>query len=613
MSEAFDHHRGKEPLLQPTSARRTLVFVGAVVLGFAFVNAFWLYLSTGNWLDLRPSAYVADFVSPVPLAGMFEHPLNVLTYPWMIVVGGLLLGILIFVPIIIAVLYRLAFAALFVLMVWVLGHAPVLAMSLAVACVLAGRTHLRSNMPFLATMLAMVPIVIYIYAFANAGTASMAVQPIQRWALKAPLALGVVSAILAFIGVLTMAALTRYRPGVVWPVLAILLAGPVSIFYAKVGASELDYQLIANRLAAGDAVFEPVMRDRWVVDAGAKGLSRTVLLSRAVADLESRRKELQDRCRKFLDRYATSPRAAAVLWINAQAQSLQLDRPAFELGWVKSTAALTAPASEEAAMAPQRRSELLAEAIGAAQAAWQPLADDFADAPQSALAQWRMAELLLQKVALQAPDGNAQASAAQAYSRLVLADQKIQSALADFAEHEKKVKPAKVFSEAPSLPPQEYYEQSLFKVRRLLWLMDHNNIVRDANAARAMSAYLQVNRFALEPNALPVELERLEKRFGDTCFATNLKLAHAMALGDPSRRADELVILTLQKQDPHAAIEASFELGQLVLQQPFLCQRPDIKTRQTYFAAVLSGPWKELALERLRVLNTTTSQPAMKK
>lgn len=614
MSEAFDHHRGQLPLLQPTSLRRMLILLGVNWLGFGLVNAFWLYLSSGHWLDLRPSAYAADFVSPVPLAEMFEHPLNVLSHPWMIVVGGLLLGIIIFVPIIVAVLYRLPFAGAFVLLVWALGHAPVLAMALAAACVLAGRTKLRSDVPFLGALLGMVPVVLYLYFFANAGTASMAVQPIQRWALKAPLVLAAVSAVAAFIAVLALARLTHYRPGVIWPVMALLLAGPVTTFYVKIGSGELNYQLIANRLAAGDAVFEPVALKHWVAAAGAKGLSQQALLTRAIDDLGERKRLLQDRCRHFLHRYPASPRAAAVMWIDAQCQCLQLDRPAFEQGWIKSTAAYSAPLNETETLAPPRRAELTQEAIGAAQAAWTPLVAQFADSQQAALAQWRLGELQLMKVALpQGGPDDARALVDDAYKRLTAAGLKMQAVLAELDERGKTLKTPKVFSDPPSVPPHEYYEQSLFKVRRLLWLMDQDSLLTDANAARALSAYLQVNRFAQEPNAHRDQLAALAGQYKDTRFGTQLAVACALALGDPNRRADELVILAMQKQDSQAAIEASFELGQLVLQQPSLGQRPDIKTPQAYFQAVTSGPWKDLALERLRVLAAMTTQPATPK
>ncbi len=614
MSEAFDHHRGRLPLLQPTSLRRTLFFLGGNWLAFALVNAFWLYLSSGRWLDLRPSTYVADFVSPVPLAEMFEHPLNVLSHPWMIVVCGLLLGILIFVPIIVSVLYRLPFAGAYVLLVWVLGHSPVLAMSLAVACVLAGRTKLRSNVPFLAALLGMVPVLIYIYAFANVGTASMAVQPIQRWALKAPLALAAVSAVGAFIAVLALARLSRYRPGIIWPVMALLLAGPVTIFYVKIGAGELNYQLIANRLAAGDAVFEPVAMNKWVAAVEAKGLNHQALLTRAIDDLGQRKRLLQERCQHFLRRYPNSKRVAAVMWINAQCQMLQLDRPAFEQGWIKSTAAYPAPLDETESLTPQRRAELTRLAIDSAQAAWVPLPAEFADSQQAGLAQWRLGELQLMKIALPGtPPDEGRGLTVDAYNRLTAAGQKMQAVLAELDERDKSLKSPKVFSEPPSVPPHEYYEQSLFKVRRLLWLIDQDNMLADANAARAMSACLQVNRFAQEPNAHYAQLASLAGQYKDTRFATQLAVTCALAISDPNRRADELVMLAMQKQDSQAAIEANFELGQLVLREPSLCRRPDIKSPLAYFQAVTNGPWKDLAVERLRVLAATPTQPVLPK
>ena len=144
--DAFDHHRGRAPLLRPTRPVRWAVFLAINLIGFAVVNAFWLYLSTGEWVNFSPWAYQRDLASPV--GGMLLQPLSVFRYPWMVLASGLLLAVVIFVPVVVSVLYRLPFAAAFVVMIAAVGHAPLLALTVALGCVLAGRTTWRSRAPW---------------------------------------------------------------------------------------------------------------------------------------------------------------------------------------------------------------------------------------------------------------------------------------------------------------------------------------------------------------------------------------------------------------------------------------------------------------------------------
>ena len=251
--ETYDHHRGQTPLLRPTSRWRTWLFLSVNLLGFVIVNAFWRYISTGRWMDLTLTAYRRELAAP--LGKMLTYPLSVLEYPWMIVVTGLLLALVILIPVIVAVLYRLIYAAMFVVVLAVVGQAPMLAMAVAVGCVLAGRTRLRSDMPFLAAVGGMLPVAGYLYFFGLAEAGSTAMLPLQRLVLNAPLMVGGVSAVLAGAVVLALAQVTKFRPGIVWPVLVVLLAGPCVVFYTQIGPAELDYALITRQLAPGNVLF----------------------------------------------------------------------------------------------------------------------------------------------------------------------------------------------------------------------------------------------------------------------------------------------------------------------------------------------------------------------
>ena len=146
----FDHHRGAEPLLWRTGTFRGHFFVAANLIGFVAANAFLHYLATGRWLDFSADSYRRAIITP--LSEMFLHPLSVFEHPWMIVVTGLLLAAVAFVPIVVAVLYRLWVVWLFVAAIAVVGHAPLLAACLGVGCVMAAITRLRSDLPFMALL-----------------------------------------------------------------------------------------------------------------------------------------------------------------------------------------------------------------------------------------------------------------------------------------------------------------------------------------------------------------------------------------------------------------------------------------------------------------------------
>jgi len=190
----FDHHRGAVPLLRPAGLERTALTVTVSLAAFAVVNSLWHYLGTGQWVDLSGGAFRDDLSGP--LGQSFLQPLSVFSYPWMILVDGLLLGAIVFVPLTVAVLYRLIVAAVFVLVVALVGHAPVLAIMLAAGCLLATRTRWRSDKPFLAALLAMAPVAVYLGVFSSWGL-DIGLAPVQRVVLLAPVAAALVAAVAA--------------------------------------------------------------------------------------------------------------------------------------------------------------------------------------------------------------------------------------------------------------------------------------------------------------------------------------------------------------------------------------------------------------------------------
>jgi len=583
----YDHHKGMAPLLRPTSRWRSGLFLLVNLAAFALINAFWQYLATGRWINFSIEAYRHDLAKP--LTEIFLKPLGIFTHPWMILVTGLLLALVIFVPVIVAVLYRLPFAAVFVAVVVVIGHAPVLALTLALGCMLAARTPMRSDMPFLAALLGLLlPATLCIAVSLYVGAGAAVLQPIQRWLLCVPPLLAVVAATIASAVVLALAQATSFRPGVVWPVLAIMLAGPMLVFFTKIGAGELDYALIANDLAPGNTIFSASLRDEWSRANRGVGLDDDKLLARAKRLLRDRTQKLAARCDAFLVRHGKSKHAASIAWLKAQCLCLQIDEQAFGKGLVKYSARHTLEASTKA---------------------WQFLSDNYAASPQAALADWRLAELKIRQLAK--PDATLSGAEKKrllnkADALLLAAAQRLRSLGAEDTYRRAYAPTGEVFRRAHSVPSRQYYGRALLAVERLIWLIEQNGVLQDINAAEALAGYLNANPMRTDYYAqIKKLLDDPTRRFEKTKMEDNLRLAYALATDNLYERADMLVLLAKELND--AAIEANYELGQLVLQQPELQLKAEVEDSQLYFKRVKSAPFNpytKAATERLRWLST---------
>jgi len=301
--------RDAAPLLRGTSALRGVMFVAANMIAFLALNAFLHYLTTGNWVDFSMGSYRRALVRP--LSETFIHPLSVFAHPWMAVVTGMLVTAIVFVPIAVAVLYRMAIATLFVLAVALIGHAPVLAAFLGIGCLLAGRTRVRRSFPFLAVLLGLAPVGAYMALFSHGP--EMLLSPLQWFVLYMLLILTLVTSMLAGALVLVLARVGRFRPGVIWPVLLVLLVAPVWLFHREVGPAELDYALIVHPLARSDAIFR---------SHAAAARSPEAALAAVEKDLLRRQRRMVERCDRFLRDYPSSERGPAVMLLRATARTV---------------------------------------------------------------------------------------------------------------------------------------------------------------------------------------------------------------------------------------------------------------------------------------------------
>jgi hypothetical protein len=571
-TERFDHHRGKLPLLRRTSPLRTVIFMGITFAGFLLINAFWLYISGGRWVSFRPAGYWHDLVQP--LGETFLTPLSVITHKWMIAVAGLTLGLMVFVPIIMSVLYRLSWAVPAVAIVAFIGHAPVLALTLTVGCMLAGRTPLRSDMPFVAMVLGFLPPGLYLMLFSFLGSESAAL-PVEQLLLKAPLLAALVAAVLSGAAVLSLARLSDYRSGVVWPVVTVLVATPMLLFFLLVGSDELEYNLMTAGLSPTDTLLEPLPLKDWRDRNHIPNLPAKDLLLKVQDDLRFQKQQLGQRCDRFLDEHRKSDRAAAVLWVRAQAASLVVDAQALAGGEVRYDASY---------------------ARGESAPSWALLADGYASSPQGALAQWHLGELALREGRI--PD---------AMTRLKDCDQKLDKLLAR-RHHERAPSPADLnpFAGSALVPRLVYYQIAQTQAEQLLWTIDQVHAEQDAPSAQALRDWRR-----LDP-ALPDyagQLGKLLASCANTAMADVLRLALALEDRDVDRRMTVLTALAAQPKSP-AYVQANFELGELAVR--LTKPHPGLKTAKEYFQTVADAgdnPWQDQAQQRLGSLTAPKEQP----
>jgi len=548
---------------------RKLLFVAVNLVLFTASCVLFRYLSSGNWLELSWEVYREDLTNP--LAGVLARPLGAVSYPWMIPVYGMLLAVVLVVPAMIAVLYGLRYVLPFLLLVALLGHAPVLAVALAVGCVMAARTPIKVEVPSFAVPLGLLPAVVYLYLFGFPDSLTAQVLPLQRWILVSPMLIGVIGAVTTGVLAVKLAGAAGYRAGVIWPWVLLLLAAAGVIFYSETGPDELHYALITEELAGDDLVFQPQKLESWRQAHQARGLNREILITRLRDDLQLRRKVLIKRCENFLANYPHSDRSAEILWLVGQCRSLQLDIPALAAGVVRYSASWP---SENSART------------------WLRLVERFPAAPQSALAEWNLGRLALRQRDLGVAD-----------RRFEAAIRGLSPLLSGRAVSAAGREQAGVFRPRRSIPSTEYYAEALFQVRRLTWIMDKNGVMDDPAAGEALCEMLKINPY--EPG-LDEKLGALldERRYETSSMGDNLKLAVAVATADPYLQADMLTLLAADERTD-AAIEANYYLGMLTMQTArarALMLLPEVKTPEEYFETVIaapSNPWQQLARRHL--------------
>ena len=540
----FDHHRGLKPLLRETSRLRGVIFVTCNMIGFALVNAFLYYLTTGSPFDFSWGSYQRAMATP--LGDMLLAPLSIFAYPWMILVAGLLMAAVAFLPIMVAVLYRVWVSLVFIGIVAVLGHAPVLAAFLALGAVLAARTRLRSDMPFLATLLGLAPPTLYFCLFCLAAPHELR-SSAQRLVLYSPYLLALVLGIGGAAVVVLMARVTQYRPGVVWPIALVLIILPLVVFFTCVGPGELDFAVLAGKVESFLPLegTEPHKSDL------------TAAAGKARLEMEQARDRLLADCDVYLRGKARDLHGAEVLWMRAILQDVQLDEAALAQGTIR-----------------YRSDGLSKGSVGS----WGDLVERYPQSPQAMLAHERLA--------IDALRG----------ARLPAAAEHLDQALALLEEHF--ARPSAPATEAvwdqvfvtDEVPGDVDYSETLSACKNVQWLMRQNSVCADQ--ARNVAAFAAYMKLWPGRNVCAADLAELALTCPDTDLEDNYQYLAALAEKSELLRAGKLAEVARTGHD--AAIMAWFELGRLAMLpangDSAAWREAGLRDAEFYFDQVCSAP-----------------------
>jgi len=212
-------------------------FWGLTVVVYILTCFFWNRILMGGVISLVPT----DVVDPAlwSLGRFVASPISIYEYPWQIVVLGLLMGILAVAPVLVSQLLSFRYSIPLILSVMVIAKLYFFGLFVGISCVAVACRPLRFRSRFIAVAFCMAPQIAYWAIWGGYATA----DPL-RWGFSyAPWIYAWLTGLFMAAIVLGVGHFTRYRPGSIFALSLILLAGAYSVFQDHIGFAELDYQL----------------------------------------------------------------------------------------------------------------------------------------------------------------------------------------------------------------------------------------------------------------------------------------------------------------------------------------------------------------------------------
>ncbi|MBN1818113.1 MAG: outer membrane protein assembly factor BamD [Sedimentisphaerales bacterium] len=528
------------------------------VLIYATTCLFWTWIQTGRIMPDWTGLFEFKINRLHPYV---TNPLSIYEYPWQILVLASLMGIMAVAPVIVSQLLSFKYSLPFILCAAFLARLPLFAVVLAVGCVGAACRPLRFRSRFIAIALCMAPQLAY-WAILGGGES----DPIQ-WGFSYAPWMGAWLIGLTIAGVVIgIGHFTRYRPGLVWTITGIALAGTVATFMTKISFAELDYQLyIAGNNPEEvrefhDHDMRPIL-NHAMEDAGTKAfLQQLFYPTEPILLREELKKEIQiqlgydrwpnwfdvppelryqekrqyllDQYAYFIDKWPNSKRLANALYFQALLNEYS---PDIRLFGQRETLRFYSdyPHHENLPI-------------------WHRIVDQAPQSPESTEARYRMAVH--------------QAGRGRFSEALVFCDvneKEIQRHLAErTANGSSQERFWKVFAEPPAtVITTGKLKRLLLKVRQLTSLIQQQQQMTAEDSKRRLSQFLILNPYR------PDYADRLEELLKATAQADplrdNLLLAQYSLITDSQLRSDKLRELIEQFPRSDAAVQALYELGLL--------------------------------------------------
>jgi len=574
---------------QPKYRARAIVLLAIDLLLFCGLCVF------SHWLHVaRPFDFsIHSYFSPARFWGQGSpnlndfilYPISVEHTPVHAIVLGLLVASIVSVPITISILYRFPSAIPFLLAVLIFAHMPWMALTLTGSCVLASLRPFRLNFRYASCLLAMLPVLLYLLLATRGGADRLgAASPSQSAVLAAPWVLAILAACAMMGVILTIARLSRYRPGAIAPVLACMFATPVVLFHVRVGADELAFRVLESEYGPDALRFAPVQEaessmrrviPRLLGDdvfysrhrADLLGLLRgefqpvrDLLWRHVLSELLADRASAYEACKKFTFDYPSSRHVPEVLFIQARVLDTRLD---------------------ERRLADLRRETYTDFAHVQSEEPWLKLATQYPQSPLAVAANLRIAELRLRR---------GEVDAAQRALELALEHPAAQGAAWRSAT-------ASGFDAAP-------YVLEARRLRELI-AANRDDPVYLAEPLRELAA-LDRRRAQYRE-----QLCRLAQRYPDALLYDNIVTRWAASLEDPARRAAALEACA-QSLRGDALPEALLLLGEI---EAFTLGRDDAARRSAgagrlrrVASEFSSTVWGDLAAARLEELDPAVAR-----
>ena len=542
------------------------------LLLYALLNVYILRIQTGLCFSQR-NPYPPDQT----LSDLLLAPLNIFYFPTYIIVIGLLMALLCIVPILVAQLYNLLYAVPFVLIVLFLGHNYIIALALLISAAAASFEPLRFKSKFVAALLCLIPEILYWIIFSGPNREAN----VLRWAVVyAPWGLAFLVSVVLFGLILAVGHFVRYRPGVIAPLVGLLLAGTVTLFHLTIGMTERDFQAYVYRYSpdqidafqsrsivpfleqetAACLKREPYLnpdnvkaqlRREWrqaffSTRLGVPG-SAASLAMREVIKFFVAKYNADERIAKFIDSYPSDPRVAEAIYYRALLKDVAVDLPTLR--------------DEDTLRfyhdVPNEESEIY----------WRDLLDRFGEADVSVEARWRVARLL----GASKPD----AVTGDFYfdEALELLNEAKARAAALLEKHRSRAgngsHNAGWFRDVFSKPPSGLTEADLVDLCQRIARL--GRLIRPENRG-PLRPHLErlADLVGLDPHQLDYG-DRLQELLLNAPksdpLIDNIELAQALLVNDADVRQGRLVDLAQRYHDCDAGVEAMFELAQLLIEK----------------------------------------------